>query len=365
MGGVDIQQDKVKVQLSGISQTMLGCLWGRAELSKRYSSLFYDEKAIELVEKIDYDDLSTSDDAPFPGIESSFFRISRKLNLPEFGLFTLRARQFDEKAKTYVKEHPSASVVNIGAGLDTTFYRVDNGLIHWYDLDLPAVIDVRRQLLPEPDRVTYISKSFLDPSWYKDIRHTEDGVFVIAGGVFHFFAESQVKQFFSALADNFDGGEIVFNVIPRSADGFGAWGNMLSPEQRDVVRTALRDAIKDWWEKAPQSQRERLNDTIATLELPKKPNGKAWSDLEAWWNQLSDKEMLEVMRGFWRSLRGGVDTWELEDAREITKWDGRITVIDQFPIFKNIPRDSLDADTQRFMDDSDARDRGSIIHLRV
>jgi len=361
MGGVDVQQDKVKVQLSGISQTMLGCLWGRAQLSKRYSSLFYDEKAIELVEKIDYD-LSTSDDEPFQDIRRS---ISHKLNLPEFGLFTLRARQFDEKVKTYIEEHPRASVVNIGAGLDTTFYRVDNGLIHWYDLDLPAVIDIRRRLLPEPDRVTYIARSVFDPSWCRDISYTEDGVFMIAGGVFHFFEQAQVKQFFSMLADNFHGGEIVFNVLSRSGDSFGAWMDIVSPEQRDVIRTELVDAIKDWWKRAPQGQKEKLNDMIATLELPKKPKGKAWSDLEAWWNQLSDKEMTEVMRGFRRSFRGGVDVWEVEDAHEITKWDGRFTVIDQFPIFKNIPRDSLDANMRRFMDYSDERARSSIIHLRV
>jgi O-methyltransferase involved in polyketide biosynthesis len=356
-----VQLDKVKVQLSGISQTMLGCLWGRAQLSKNYGSLFYDEKAMELVERIDYD-FSTSDDVPFSGI---WFNISHKLNLPEFGLFTLRARQFDEKLKTYITEHPRASVVNIGAGLDTTFYRVDNGLIHWYDLDLPPVIAIRRRLVPEPDRVAYIAKSFLDASWCKDIRYTADGVFVIAGGVFHFFEESQVKQFFSMLADNFDGSEIVFNVISRSADGFGAWMNILSPQQRDVMRTALVDAMKDWWKKAPQDQKEKLTDMIATLDLPKKPKGKTWSDLEAWWNQLSNEETMKVMRGFRTSFRSGVDGWEIEDAREITKWDGRITVIDQFPIFKNIPRDSLDTDMRRFMDYSDERGRGSIIHLRV
>ena len=71
------------------------------------------------------------------------------------------------------------------------------------------------------------------------------------------------------------------------------------------------------------------------------------------------------MRGFMRSFGCGVDVWESEDAREITKWDGRITVIDQFPMFKNIPRDSLDADMRRFMDYSDERGEGSIIHLRV
>jgi O-methyltransferase involved in polyketide biosynthesis len=354
-----VQQDKVKIQLSGISQSMLGCLWGRAQLSKRYSSLFYDEKAIELVEKIDYD-FSTSDD-----VQGIWFSISHKLDLPGLGLITLRARQFDEKLRTYIIEHPRACVVNIGAGLDTTFYRVDNGLIHWYDLDLPAVIDIRRQLLPEPDRVTYIAKSFLDPSWCKDITYSKDGVFMIAGGVFRFFEGSQVKQFFSMLADNFDGGEIVFNIRSRSPDGFGAGMNILSPEQRDVMRTALLDAIKEWWINAPQGQKEKLNDMIATLELPTKPKGKAWSDLEAWWNQLNEKETMEVIRGFRRSFRGDVDAWEVKDAREITTWDDRITVIDQFPMFKNIPRDLFDADMRRFMDYSDERGRSSIIHLRV
>ncbi|HYA61148.1 MAG TPA: hypothetical protein VED16_03595 [Candidatus Acidoferrum sp.] len=50
-----MNQDKVKVKLSGISASMLGCLWNRAQLSKEYSSLFYDAKAVELAEKIDYD----------------------------------------------------------------------------------------------------------------------------------------------------------------------------------------------------------------------------------------------------------------------------------------------------------------------
>ena len=185
-GRVAMQQDKVKIKLSGVSETLLGPLWGRARLSKEYGPLFYDAKAVELVEKIDYD-LSTSD-MPFEGI---LFNISFKGNLPAFGLWALRAKQFDDKVKEYIAKHPYASVINVGAGLDTTFYRVDNGTIHWYDLDLPAVIDIRKQLLPEPDRVTYIAKSLLDPSWCKEVKYTENGVFMIAGEVLLFFEEGR------------------------------------------------------------------------------------------------------------------------------------------------------------------------------
>jgi len=138
-GVVRMQEDKIKVSLSGVSETLLFCLWGLAQVSKRYRSLSNDEKAIELVEKIDYD-FSTSA-IPFEDILSN---ISLEGGLPLLSLFTSRAKQFDDKAKAYIAEHRRASVVNIGAGLDTTFYRVDNGLMHWHDLDLPAVIDVRK-----------------------------------------------------------------------------------------------------------------------------------------------------------------------------------------------------------------------------
>jgi len=356
-----MQQDKVKVTLGGISASMLSCLWGRAQLSKEYSSLFYDAKAIELAEKIDYD-FSTSDVPPFVGI---WFNMSRKVNRPEFRLGTLRARQFDDKAKAYIAEHPNASIINIAAGLDTTFYRIDNGTIHWYDLDLPAVIDIRRQLLPEPDRATYIAKSLLDPSWCKDIKHTEGGVFMIAGGALGWFDKSEVEQFFSMLADNFPDGEIVFDVISRLDGGFRTWMDMFPPEQRDAMRAAWMEAFKDWWEKAPQDQKDKVTDMIATLKTPTKPNGKEWSDLEAWWNHLSDTEKEEAVRDLMTAFRGGVGMWTLEDVNEFTEWDSRITVIDQLPLYRNIPRDSVSADMRRLMDYSDENGGSNIIHLRV
>jgi O-methyltransferase involved in polyketide biosynthesis len=284
-----------------------------------------------------------------------------------FGLIAPMVKLFDDKIKTYIAEHPHASVVNIGSGLDATFYRVDNGLIHWYDLDLPAGIDVRKQLLPEPDRVTYIAKSLLDSSWCKDIKHTEDGVFMIAEAVLQFFEESEMKQFFSMLADNFPDGEIVFTAPSRPDGGFRTWINMFPPEQRDAMRAAWAEALKDWWEKAPQDQKDKVTDMIAALKTPTKPKGKEWSDLEAWWNQLSDNEKEEAVRDLMTAFCGRIGTWALEDANEIAKWDNRITVIDQPSLFKNIPRDSLSADMQRLMDYSEESGglNMNVFHLRV
>ena len=316
-----MQQDKVMVRLGSVSETLMFPLWSRAQLSEEYSSLFHDAKAVELVEKIDYD-FSTSD-VPLIGI---VFNVFRKLNL--LAPFTLKVKQFDDKVKAYITKHPRASVVNIGAGLDTAFYRVDNGSINWYDLDLPTVIDVRRQLLPEPDRVTYIPKSLLDPSWCKDV-NTEDGLFMIAEAVLFIFEESEIKQFFSMLADNFPNGEIVFDAPAKplftlSGSPLGALFDTFSQEQRDAILAELVDAMKDWLEKAPQEQKDTAYDTMTPLIK-----------------------------------------WTLEDANEIMKWDNRITVLDQFPLYRNIPRDSVSADMRRVMDYSDESGESNIIHLRV
>jgi len=355
-----MQQDKVKVKLGGVSETLMFPLWGRAQLSKEYSSLFYDEKAVELVERIDYD--FSASDLPFGG---TMFNTPLKDNLlPMFSLVALMGKQFDDKIKAYITEHPRASVVNIGAGLDATFYRVDNGTIHWYDLDLPAVIDIRRQLLPEPGRVTCIAKSLFDPSWCKDVKYTEDGVFMFAGEVLQFFEETQVKQFFSMLAENFPDGEIVFTAMSRS-DGFREWMDMFPPQQRDAMRAAWMGAMKEWWEKAPQDQKDKA---ITAPKTPTKPKSTEWADLEAWWEKLNDEEMAEALRDLMTAfshMPSGMGGWTLEDANKITKWDNRITVIDQLSLFKNIQRDLLSADMRRVMDHFDESGGLNIFHLRV
>ena len=265
----------MKIALNGLEETLLIPLWARAKISREYGSFFSDPKAVKLIKRIDYD----------------FSKIDEALRFEGILLNATRAKQFDDKVKGYIAEHPRASVINLGAGLDTTFYRVDNGLIHWYDLDLPNVIGLRRQLLPEPDRTTYISKSLFDASWCKDVKNTENGVFMMSGGVLVYFKRSQVKQFFSSLADNFPGSEIVF----------GAGSKISVLIANSFFATTMKASFK----------------------------------------------------------------WILKDANEMTTWDKRIKVIDQFPCFKNIPRDPWGLRTKLWMDFMDINRMYNIFHVQV
>jgi len=273
-------------------------------------------------------------------------------------MFIARAKHFDEKIKAYITEHPEASVVNLGAGLETTFYRVDNGTtIHWYDLDLPTAIKLRRQLIPETERITYIAKSFLDPSWCDDI-NTGEGVFMIAGALFYYFEDARVREFFSMLADNLPGSENVFDAQtkPGYATGAGAYGaldDQNSPEVLDIMKAEALVQFKLFWEYEPQDLKDMM---IASLTTSVKPGGMEWTDFEAWRNKLSTQEVEEASHCFGGAYNGfqkGVGMWTLNDAHELAKRDSRITLIDQFPMFKNIPRDSLSTDIRQFMDYND------------
>ena len=47
-----MNQDTVKIQLSGVSQTLLGQLWFRAQLSKKYSRYFMTPRQLISLEKL-------------------------------------------------------------------------------------------------------------------------------------------------------------------------------------------------------------------------------------------------------------------------------------------------------------------------
>jgi O-methyltransferase involved in polyketide biosynthesis len=185
-----------------VQETMLGPLWARAKYSQLYPEILDDKKSSEIIKKIDYDFTKTEE----------YLGEWRGIGL------LVRAKNFDDAVRKYIKIFPEATVVNLGAGLDTTFHRVDNGIIKWYDLDLPDAIEFRRKYIPESSRCKYISKSALDYSWFEDIDFNPDlGIFIIAGGFIYYFQETEISALFNALAEKFPGGEIIFDCISNLA----------------------------------------------------------------------------------------------------------------------------------------------------
>ena len=189
-------------KLQGVQKTLILPLWGRAAFSKLYPEILDYREAVGIINSLDYD---------FGEIEKAF---------GEYGglSYVVRGRKMDNAVKHFISEHPNATVVNIGAGLDTTFSRVDNGAIHWYDVDISEVIEIRKKIISEGGRNRCVAKSVFDYSWFNDIRfHEKDGILFIAGGVFYYFTEDKVRELFVTMAKKFPSGELYFDGETKAA----------------------------------------------------------------------------------------------------------------------------------------------------
>lgn len=183
------------IDLRGVPETMLQTLHARATHSKRPDHKFYDAKAIEIVEQLDYDfSKAEKDMAMSAGV------IARTILL-------------DQMVGDFVKENPKGTVVNIACGLDTRFYRVDNGSIRWYNLDLPETIAVRRRFLTETGRVSMIAKSAMDETWADDIEETEGRTLIVMEGLVMYLTEADVKQILSIIDRRFRSAKVIMETM--------------------------------------------------------------------------------------------------------------------------------------------------------
>lgn len=191
--------DKISIHLGDVQRTLLIPLFGRAKEFEKEHPLVKDTYAHEIVGKLDYDFKAGFDKMPMQFIVNA----------------AIRAYHLDTALLKVMTEHPDATIVSIGSGLDTTFQRIDNGKIFWYDLDLPDSMELRRKLIPEGPRNKFIAKSVFDRSWFADIKERRSKVFFISGGVLVYLKEEEIKGLFLDLIKEFPQSEIVFEIYSK------------------------------------------------------------------------------------------------------------------------------------------------------
>lgn len=194
-----------KISAAGIPEVMLQALRGRAKESKRSGHFLYDEKAVEVVEALDYD----------------FSQIEQYAVMGRGAI--AKAILLDELVKDYIRQNPTAAIVDIACGIDTRFYRVDNGKIKWYNMDLPETIEARKRLLGAHERVFDIESSVLEESWAEAVREDGPVLFLVEG--FTMYSNKQdVQKIFKIIRNNFKQADVFMEitspkVVKASVDG--------------------------------------------------------------------------------------------------------------------------------------------------
>jgi O-methyltransferase involved in polyketide biosynthesis len=187
---------KIKIKKGNVQETLLLPLWGRATETRKSNPRIVDKKAVEIIDKLDYD----------------FSIITGNLNEMSITGWVARCLHIDRAVTQFIEKHPEATIINLGCGLDTTFDRIDNGKIMFYELDFPDVIELRKSFSQDTERHKSIASSFLDKKWYDGIKKPK-GLLCIAGGVFYYSTGEQIKDFFISMADHFGQCDFFFDSL--------------------------------------------------------------------------------------------------------------------------------------------------------
>lgn len=193
---------KMKVQLGGVSETLLLTVYLRAKESTRDNGIITDKFAEDWVHQMEYD-----------------FEKFDKDKLSIVGV-SIRTEILDEIVSRFLKENPNGIIVNIGAGLCTRFQRLDNGSVTWFELDVPEALGLREKFIsPTPPRYNFIAKSVFDYTWLNDaakiIGANDCKVLIIAEGSLMYFEESEVRELFRQIKSRFPKVEVVTDTMPH------------------------------------------------------------------------------------------------------------------------------------------------------
>jgi len=225
----------------GVSDTLFVPLEGRLYATERYPELLKDKELLRLNKQ-------------FPDL------LKKQSNQTEYTLLAsaCRAVNLDNVTRRFLAEHPKGTVVNIGAGMETAFSRVDNGKVRWYDLDLPSVIEKRRQYICETERNKFIPLSVFDSSWMRRIdQMNPSAVLIIAAGLFYYFKEETVVGLIDDMKRQIRNVEIVFDAV--CAKG-------LKRSNRFVKRTGNRNALMHFYVDKPEDFFKKINGGAHSIE---------------------------------------------------------------------------------------------------
>lgn len=190
---------QVKVQLAEAMETSLITLYGKAIDARLNPTVLGDTMAAQAIEKIDYD----------------FARLKMSPRIAPNA--AARAKHFDDWTSEFLAKHERATVVHLGAGLDTRVWRVDPGPgVNWYDIDYPDVIDVRGKLFPERENYRMIGSSVTAPEWLQQVPAALPTL-IVAEGLTMYLRPEEGHELFRRSTDRFPRGVIAFDAHNRLA----------------------------------------------------------------------------------------------------------------------------------------------------
>jgi O-methyltransferase involved in polyketide biosynthesis len=194
MGNVEMDAARAKVELKGVPETALWNLYQRASGAR--AGHLDDPRAVEVLARLHY---------PFDRFDVPYRGLATRLHAQ-------RVHTVDAALRQVLAGAPDATVVALGEGFETQFWRVDNGRLRWLTLDLPEVAAVRREVLPDGPRNRTLAGSAADEEWTTQVNR-ERPVIITAQGLLPYFERDEVHRMLTAWARLLPGAWLLFDAV--------------------------------------------------------------------------------------------------------------------------------------------------------
>lgn len=228
-------------QLTGVPQTLLLPLAANFYENKRHDCILYDETVNAVVDKL--------------GLDLSFFCPD---SFPQLGMM-VRRRLFDNQVKNYLKIHPGSTVVNLGAGLCTRFFRMNSKSLGWFNIDLPQVEPLWRAAFTETGQFRFIGASAFETGWYQKIPKDQPLLF-ISEAMLCYHNRTETRKLLQNLLWKFKKFHFIFDVYNDS-------GMKRSNQNPDIAKSG---SALQWGVKRTEDLKH-LNDALTILDADNFP----------------------------------------------------------------------------------------------
>lgn len=186
------------LKLDNVEETLFVPMRGRVFASNKFPHILNDKKALEIADKLPKSYMSMERESEYTLMASA-----------------VRSMNMDKLIQGFLKKNPEGTIINVGAGMETTFYRNDNGKAIWYEIDLEEVTNMRKKVFGENDRDIVLTYSMFDYEWINVVmKNSKAPYLIVSAGVFYYFEKDAVIEFLQKV-QKLGNVEVIFDTVSK------------------------------------------------------------------------------------------------------------------------------------------------------
>ena len=215
------------MELSQVSRTAILLLICRAVEAEKNQSAFHDPMAVLCLERL----------MPIASEEDKRWIIKRKrmyegIQARDAKAGVRRVKAFDNIANRFIADNPKCTVINLACGFDTRFWRIENDKCNYIELDLPGVIELKKEILKDHLGYEVIGGSVLDTSWIDKVTiDGNTGFLLIDEGLFPWIPPQDATRLIKEIGERFYRSQFVLDMVPEKYTK-GIWKRLIRLHSR-------------------------------------------------------------------------------------------------------------------------------------